>query len=703
MIFGLSFGDSSLAKPTSDFNLRYPHIPGQLIVKYKPGFVKQATKFVKSLGGNEKYRFQSNGAFLFEFPQAKTAATLLAVASELAKSSSVDYVEANSIYHSADTVPNDPKYPETYGLSNDGRNQGIAGADIDMPRAWDIVRNSKNIMLGVIDSGVDYGHDDLKANIWRNPGESGTDSNGQPKESNGIDDDMNGYIDDFHGWDFANNDNDPMDDFKHGTHVAGTIGAAGNDGIGLAGINWTASIIPIKFLNENGSGSLENAVKSIEYATAQGIRVVNASWGGSASAQTLEDAVKVAERAGMLFVAAAGNNGSNNDRRPFYPASIAASNVLSVGATDRRDERARFSNFGKQSVHLFAPGVDILSTTRNGAYELLSGTSMAAPHVAGVAALVMANKPSLTFLEVKNRIISSSEPLESLNGDSLFGSRLNAYNALEADTVPPGTVTGIRLATSELTSVLIEWGAAGDDGQAGFASRYLVKVSGDPITSEDEWSAGDEARTIIQQESNQVLARIINLPFNTEGYVTVRAVDNVGNLGPISRSAVFRVAKSEKIYVNAGDAIDGTANDSWGIEAITATNNGIADSPGTDYPSGADTTMSLPEFLNRGEQCVLSIRHKFEFEPDFDFGYIEISTDGGAVWKNVATFTGQAEMATTNIDLHDALAGHPNKFLIRFRVVADGTITKSGWIIDEAAIFAPARARAMLSKNPWKM
>ncbi len=285
-------------------------------------------------------------------------------------------------------TPNDPRYSSQWGLHNVGQTGGLTDADIDAPEAWNTTTGSRTIIVGVIDTGIDYNHPDLAANIWRNTREIA---------GNGIDDDGNGYRDDVRGWDFANNDADPFDDNAHGTHVAGIIGAVGNNSVGIAGVAWNVQLMPLKFLTANGSGATSNAVSAINYAVANGAKILNNSWGGGGFNSALNDAVSRARAAGVIFVAAAGNEANNNDVNPSYPANINYDNVISVAATDSSDRLASFSNFGATSVDIAAPGVGILSTTPNNTYSSFSGTSMATPFVAGAAALVWSANPTLTY------------------------------------------------------------------------------------------------------------------------------------------------------------------------------------------------------------------------------------------------------------------------------------------------------------------
>jgi thermitase len=339
------------------------------------------------------------------------------VIEELMQNSNVEVIEPNYIYYTSLT-PNDTKLSGLWGLVN--KDKDLGGVDIDATLAWDITQGSRNVVVAVIDTGVNYKDPDLINNMWVNKSEL----NGKP----GVDDDNNGYIDDIHGYDFANNDNDPMDDNDHGTHCSGTIGAQGNNGLGIVGVNWRVKIMPLKFLTGSGGGTLESAIKAIEYATEKKVQIMSNSWGGGGKSQLLADAIEKAANQGILFVAAAGNERNNNDSKPSYPASYNLPNIISVAAIDRSGNLASFSNYGKKSVHVAAPGVDILSLSKNG-FKTLSGTSMATPHVSGVAALLLAKNPKMKSSELKKRILETSLPKAALRSKMSHGI-LNAYTAL---------------------------------------------------------------------------------------------------------------------------------------------------------------------------------------------------------------------------------------------------------------------------------
>ncbi len=325
-------------------------------------------------------------------------------------------------------TPNDPSYLDgtLWGMNNTSQNGGTADADIDAPEAWDIRTNASPVIVAVIDTGVRYTHEDLAANMWINPCVS--------CPVNGI-----VYTNDVYGINAINNTGDPWDDHYHGTHVSGTIGGVGNNGKGVVGVAWNVRIMALKFLSSTGSGFTSDAIKCVNYAIAKGAKIMSNSWGGGGPDNALRDAIIAARNAGIIFVAAAGNNATDTDIAPFYPAGYDVDNILAVAATDRNDLLASFSNFGLNTVELGAPGVSTYScytNSANNAYGYLSGTSMATPHVSGALALLAAQFPSDTYSQLIYRVIGNVDPINSLASKCLTGGRLNVFKALTQTPKP---------------------------------------------------------------------------------------------------------------------------------------------------------------------------------------------------------------------------------------------------------------------------
>ena len=280
------------------------------------------------------------------------------------------------------------------------------------------------MVVAVLDTGVDFNHIDLRENMWI-----------RPENIPQYTDDELGTFNDLNGFNGTDNATDPMDDNGHGTHCAGIIGAEGDNDEGIAGINWHVKIMPLKFLGRGGFGTTDDAIEAINYAIDRkkhgvNIRIISASWGSTMRSQALEDTIRAAGDAGILFVAAAGNDGSDNDRRPHFPSNYNLPNVISVAALDRNDNLASFSNFGAKTVHIAAPGKDIRSTWLGDAYREASGTSMATPEVSGVAALIIASEPSITMEKLRQRLLKSVDKIESLSGKVASGGRINAAKAV---------------------------------------------------------------------------------------------------------------------------------------------------------------------------------------------------------------------------------------------------------------------------------
>jgi subtilisin family serine protease len=447
------------------------------------------------------------------------------------------------------TTTNDPDFSQLWGLNNTGQNGGTPDADIDAPEAWDVQTGNPDFVVGVIDSGVDYNHPDLVNNIWENPGEIAGD---------GIDNDGNGYIDDIRGWDFANNDNNPMDGNGHGTHVAGTIAGEGNNGIGVTGVAWNAKIMPIKFLSDSGSGSTSNAILAVNYATAEGVKVTNNSWGGGGYSQALYDAIQTAGEQGALFIAAAGNEGRNNDKIASYPANYNLPHIISVASTTNTNGLSYFSNYGATTVDLGAPGSDIYSTWPGGTYNTISGTSMATPHVTGAAVLLWSEHPTWTPQQVKDQLMQTTDKISALNGKSVSGGRLNINNAL--DSVPP-TVSSFTPADNATdvalaANLIINFS---ETIQKGTGNVVIKKLSDNSVIETIDVTSANVTITNNQLTINPTA----NLVANTEYYVEVTdsAIEDLAGNGyaGINTNSTWNF-KTGSGATSSADNLVGTAN-----------------------------------------------------------------------------------------------------------------------------------------------
>lgn len=442
-------GLSTLALATGLSAGEAPHVKGEIVVKFKEGKSKASlsSKTLSTLGiqGQRDVVLSYGTLSVLKVGAEKSMTSVLAA---LKNNPAVEYAEPNYIYSvnpikeknfaakkllkspftdfSAPT-PDDPSFGKLWGLRNTGSNEpngsaGVEGADVNALKAWDITKGSRAVKIAVIDTGVDYNHPDLKSNMWSNTAEL----NGKA----GVDDDGNGYVDDIYGYDFANMDSNPMDGNGHGTHCSGTIGAVHDNRIGVAGVMSDVQIMAVKFLGDDGSGSLEGAIKAIDYATMMNVDLMSNSWGGGGRSQALLDAIQRASDKGIIFTAAAGNSSSNNDSSPSYPASYDTANMVAVAATTAQNGLASFSSYGRNSVHIAAPGHNILSTVNGGGYDVYSGTSMATPHVSGVLGLLLAKEGRMSHATLRERLTLTSVPVAALRGKTQTAGRIDAYNLL---------------------------------------------------------------------------------------------------------------------------------------------------------------------------------------------------------------------------------------------------------------------------------
>lgn len=451
-----------------------------ILVKFRPGLrnAKVASAHLTAKGVEKKHFPRSGIRLIFPVSTDSSSATLQAYRNN----PDVLFAVPNRIVRKAAFTPDDPYFNRQWGLYNTGQTSttyygtysGTPGADIAVRTAWDTTTGSSTIIVATLDTGIDLYHPDLASNIWTNSGETSC--------GDGIDNDGNGYIDDCHGWNFATGSSNVLDDDTdyHGTHVAGIIAANGNNGIGISGVAPQVRIMPLKILDNAGYGDMAGIVAAVEYAIAKGASIINASYTYPQFCETTEadpaelEVLKAAEKAGLLVVAAAGNYACNNDKLPFYPASHRLPNIISVGAITPIDSYAIFSNRGENSVHIAAPGVNILSTILSSVtgyyssltgYELLSGTSMAAPAVTGIAALVKAAHPEYSYLQIREAILLGADPR---NYAVSSGGRANAANSVSLNlaSTPPYQPSGLSLVKMPDGSIGLSWvvNSSNEDG-----------------------------------------------------------------------------------------------------------------------------------------------------------------------------------------------------------------------------------------------
>ena len=402
-------------------------------------------------------------------------------------------------------------------------NGSLADADIDAPEAWDISTGSRDILVGVIDTGIDHTHPDLADNMWTNPNEIA---------GNFIDDDNNGYIDDTRGWDFFNDDNNPIDDNGHGTHCAGTIGGVGNNTNGVAGVCWQVSLVGLKFFSANGEGYTSDALSAIYYANSIGVKLTSNSWGGGGYEQELKDAIDAANNAGVLFIAAAGNDGRDNNVSENYPSNYTSPNIIAVAATDFNDELAVFSNWGATTVDLAAPGVAIYSAQPGNLYQNLDGTSMATPHVAGAVALAWSLSPDSTAAEIKASVLASVDPIPSMTGKCVTGGRLNAYKTLAS--------LGMNVASTTPAERSVVFAPPVE-----FVVNFNRPYTPATVAASDFTVNGIPADSFVLTDADTVTFAFNSTPAGTEGQHTMAmaagAVTRLSDAGPLyAWSATFR-------------------------------------------------------------------------------------------------------------------------------------------------------------------
>lgn len=688
-------------------------VPNELLIRFKPDIPQeQIDAFYQEYNLRPKERLmpdepeQAGPLVLTQSPKDIDQSLL----ESIQRDSRVDYAEPNYIFQVV-KVPDDPEFHKLWGLHNTGQTGGKVDADIDAPEAWEISTGSSQVIVAVIDTGVDYNHPDLLENMWTNPKEC---PQGPGKcQPNGKDDDGNGYVDDFYGVNTITDSGDPMDDFGHGTHVAGIIGARGNNKVGVVGVNWQVKIAACKFLSAAGTGTTANAIKCFNYFKDLEknqkiqVRVTNNSWGGGAPSQALEEAMAALEN--TLHVAAAGNS---NSAAPTYPAAYDLENIIAVAATDHNDQYAAFSNYGSY-VDLAAPGVSILSTVPSGTcplcspsgYASASGTSMATPYVAGAAALIWSEYPTLTVAQVKQRLMAGVDLLEDLSKETVTNGRLNLLNALERDEIPPATVTDLAVTQAGLASIALSWTATGDDGFKGKAHSYDLRYSTQPI-SEATWDQATQAVGEPRPQAPGSMERftLSGLEPNTTYYIALKVLDNAGNASKLSNLASATTLQGQPVFQDDMESGPGQ----WtvaGIDALWHLSTHRAHSPKTawyygidgkwNYDTGGPNTGVLVSpiiELGSAQEALLVFWEwsQVEQNPTFDRTRVQISTDGES-WTTVFESHGTNDTWQRRMVDLTPYVGKAAKFQVRFwfDTLDDRFNTFEGWYVDDVQVLVP--------------
>jgi subtilisin family serine protease len=489
MLFNQAFAEVSMSGPRlgAAANDTNSYKSGQVLVKTIGDFHgDELDDLLRSIGGHPIKHFSLvPGLSLIEYDDSLAIEDVI---DAFNRSERVEYAEPDYYYRAA--VQLDPRFPEQWSFENSGQNGGLVDADINASSMWELSSGNQNVVVGVIDTGINYNHLDLAANLWHNLSEI---------PANGIDEDQNGYVDDFYGINAINDNGNPFDDNAHGSHVSGIIGAKGNNALGVVGVAQNVQIASCKFLNAIGSGATSDAIQCLQYfanlkrraLNPVNIIATNNSWSGSSKSSALSDAIKAHQNLGILFVAAASNDASDNDSLGTYPANLPLANIISVAATDNKDLLASFSNYGKHTVHIAAPGVKILSTVLNQAYGAFSGTSMATPHVTGLIAIIKSRFPTLDYRMIKNLVIAGGTPLASLQNKTISGRRIRG-----ADVNAVGSLTCVnQIVNQRLTP---QANSVSTLGQDIFLSALNINCgsSAGPITL-----YSDDAQTIILEDN----------------------------------------------------------------------------------------------------------------------------------------------------------------------------------------------------------
>lgn len=635
--------------------------PGQLIVKHRSTPQAQS-EIEERLGARVLERFDfgprlQEGEAEFALWKVPPGMSVEAAAELFSRQPGVEYAEPNYTITLEEPVDENPPEPDEsnsplavkpndldrrqWGLENTGQTRGKPGADIRVREAWSqtVGDRTNGPIVAVIDSGVDISHPDLLDNLWVNPGEIPGD---------GIDNDGNGVVDDVHGYNAYHDNVDLTDSKVHGTHVAGIVGAVGNNGLGITGVAQKARLMPIKIFGQTGHSNEATVLRALAYADRMGARITTNSWGGIES-RAMRDAYAASP---ALHFASAGNSGRDNDLKPHFPGSYPIDNMVAVAATDHKDELPSFSSYGATTVHLAAPGEDIYSLLPGNRYRSFGGTSMATPHVAGTASLILTRYPQATNAQVKARLMESSDPLAALDHKTVSGGRLNAGSALEDDRVPPAVVDSLRLQSTP-NEIAIVWTASGDDGTSGKARRMELRRSDQPLNSEN-WSQAATLKTPAPELAGTPQSMTERFPLSSEPrqvHYGVVVHDNVGNRSPLYQATTILPAAQQyfKDQVETQWEPEGT----WARFQQPGGTFGWTDSPDGDYDYGSRQALTSPIFSLQGsQQTELKFRARTALA-EGDTLRVQASSGTQGEWRNLKILKGHSEWTTHHLSLPD--------------------------------------------------
>lgn len=648
----------------------------EVLVRFHPakGKMRDVRTWAQRYGVEVKRRLLLPGGYIIS-----SVAPASRILSEIKTDPALLYASVPRVLEPCATLPNDPLFANQWQLRNTGQSGGVVGADIGAPLAWDVTTGSAHTVLAIVDSGIELSHPDLVGRLWVNPGEI---------PGNGLDDDNNGFTDDVHGWNFYSGSPDVSPTLGHGTNVAGLAGAASNNGIGVAGVNWQAPLMIANIFSPEGYATEADAVDALVYACDNGARVINASWGSPGYSPLLEDAVAYAREKNVLICAAAGNYNFDADEHPFYPAALGSDALIAVGGTTNRDDWV--FNYGAARVHVSAPANLVYMARYPSTYGYGSGTSYAAPLVAGTAGLLLAQAPNTDVVSLKSRLVANATRLDLLSGRNVVGGRLNAAAALTS----PGSET-----PPPLSFVLHRIGPHGalfeirPPNETTLSTGILcqIKVASESITT-DNFAEFPEWRMAQLGPQEHRLFLLDGLEQNTTYWIGARGYNARGIVGELTTTS-FTTGLAKTVFYDSCD----TTAPVWQAAGFTlaggSTHTGTMawqDSPDSNYTSNTVATLTGGPFdISSLVRPRLSFYLEYFFPSRLAEGdrlEVRVSSDGGATWSVLKRFHAtHSPPRRFSFPLDEFRS--TQALLVQFRLLADeNSYVDDGVYIDDIAL-----------------